>query len=210
MDLFSINDTQIGAVLLAVAIVGLLFLTALRGTRRHATGYRSYPQHTLYGGTQDPYFGNADAARQLTAVMGGTFRKKRLMNATEYRVFAVVERALAELKQGHRLFAQTSLGEVLESVDAHYTINAKRIDILIVDRAGWPVLAIECQGAGHYQGNAAARDAIKKEALRRADVAFMEFTPDDSDSQIRLRVQESLTVDKTMPLRPPPKLAAVP
>ena len=34
------------------------------------------------------------------------------------------------------------------------------------------------QGHGHYQGTAAARDAVKKEALRKAGVRYIEVTPE--------------------------------
>ena len=72
------------------------------------------------------------------------------------------------------------------------SINSKRIDILVVNRGGWPLLAVECQGAGHDQGNAAARDAVKKEALRKAGVRLMEIGTAESDAQIRARTREQL------------------
>ena len=34
--------------------------------------------------------------------------------------------------------------------------------------------ALEYQGAGHHQGTAAARDAVKKEALRKAGIGYHE------------------------------------
>ena len=34
--------------------------------------------------------------------------------------------------------------------------------------------AIEYQGTGHHQGTAAARDAVKKEALRKAGIGYHE------------------------------------
>ena len=34
--------------------------------------------------------------------------------------------------------------------------------------------AIEYQGTGHHQGSAAARDAVKKEALRKAGIGYHE------------------------------------
>lgn len=72
-----------------------------------------------------------------------------------------------------------TFGEILASPDqdAFRSINSKRIDILIVDRAGWPVVAVEYQGSGHYQGTAAIRDAVKKEALLKAGVRYVEVLP---------------------------------
>jgi Protein of unknown function (DUF2726) len=44
--------------------------------------------------------------------------------------------------------------------------------------------SIEYQGSGHHQGTAAARDAVKKEALRKAGIGYHEVvaghtTPSD-------------------------------
>jgi hypothetical protein len=46
--------------------------------------------------------------------------------------------------------------------------------------------------AGHYQGTAAARDAVKKEALRKAGIRYLEVSVDDNAEQIRSRVREQL------------------
>jgi Protein of unknown function (DUF2726) len=146
----------------------------------------------------------SDVGVQLNAIMKAAFHKRRVMNVSEYKVFKVVESEIAAAKKGHRVFAQTSLGQVLESAnsDAFYSINAKRVDVLVVDRGGWPVFAVEYQGPGHYQGTAAARDAIKKEALRRAGVGYLEVTPDDSEEQLRLRIREQLAEKSSHPKTP--------
>lgn len=149
----------------------------------------------------------SDVGVQLKAIMSATFQKRKVMNASEYKVFVVVESEIAAAKKGHRVFAQTSMGQILESrsSDAFRSINAKRLDILVVDRGGWPVFAVEYQGPGHYQGTAAARDAIKKEALRRAGVGYLEVTSDDSEEHLRTRIREYLGIvtpsDPVVPLR---------
>ena len=58
--------------------------------------------------------------------------------------------------------------------DAYGCINAKRVDLLLVDGDCQPRHAIEYQGGAHHQGTAAARDAVKKEALRRAGIGYSE------------------------------------
>ncbi len=125
-------------------------------------------------------------------------------------MFRVIEQGIAATR--YRIFAQTSLGEVLQSKDegAFYSINSKRVDVLIVDHAGWPVLAVEYQGEGHFKGNAAARDAIKKEALRKAGVRYLEVLPDDTDEQIRRRVREHLGLDMPPPTTSPPPTSSTP
>ena len=126
--------------------------------------------------------------------MAASFEKRRLLNRSEYQAFKIIEADIAAARRGYRVFAQTSLGEVLRSPDedAFHSINSKRVDILIVDKGGWPVAAVEYQGDGHYQGTAAARDAVKKEALRKAGIRYVEITATDSAEQIRSRVREQL------------------
>jgi hypothetical protein len=53
-------------------------------------------------------------------------------------------------------------------------INSKRVDLLLIDGECHPRYAIEYQGSAHHQGAAAARDAVKKEALRRAGIGYHE------------------------------------
>ncbi|MDE1985629.1 MAG: DUF2726 domain-containing protein [Bradyrhizobium sp.] len=151
---------------------------------------------------QDLRHDQTDASQQLNAVMASSFEKQRVMSSNEYRVFKIIEDAMATACRGYRVFAQTSLGEILRSQDkaAYRSINSKRVDILVVDQGGWPILAVEYQGSGHYQGTAAARDAIKKEALRKAGVRYMEVSTTDSDEQIRFRAREHLGWTMTAPV----------
>jgi hypothetical protein len=75
-----------------------------------------------------------------------------------------------------QVMAQVSVGEILRSqdADAYGRINAKRVDLLLVDGDCRPRHDIEYQGGAHHQGAAAARDAVKKEALRRAGIGYHE------------------------------------
>jgi Protein of unknown function (DUF2726) len=121
-----------------------------------------------------------DPAEQLRVVMGARFAKRRLLSRSEAHVLYAAERAINTVDLKWRVMAQVSLGEVLSSTDAraYSAINSKRVDLLIVSRSGDPIAAIEYQGHGHYQGTAAARDAVKKEALRKAGVRYIEVTPE--------------------------------
>ena len=132
-----------------------------------------------------------DSAEQLRWVMAADFERKRVMSRPEYMVFKEIEAEAEACGAGYRVFAQTSLGEVLKSMDgrAHSAINSKRADILVIGRDGFPVLAVEYQGGGHYQFDAAARDAVKKEALRKAGVAYLEVFDGDSGEDIRSKVR---------------------
>lgn len=208
MSPFTDNNVLIPAVALLAALVAL-FQFGL-GSRSYRPRFRDYSyrssdfQVEQNGAVQ--HFG-----RQLQSVMISSFEKRRIMNASEYRAFRIIEEYIASIRKGYRVFAQTCLGEILQSKDenAFYSINSKRVDILIVDQGGWPVLAVEYQGEGHFKGTAAARDAIKKEALRKAGVRYLEVVPGDSDEQIRRRVHEHLGLD-TAPAPPLPSSSVPP
>lgn len=133
----------------------------------------------------------SDAAEQLRSVMAAAFEKRRLMSKDEARVFLQVEKTLKMLNLPWRVMAQVSLGEVIRSADrnAHAAINSKRVDMLIISNGGHPIAAVEYQGSGHYLGTAAARDAVKREALRRAGVGFIEITPNHGPDDIAREVQ---------------------
>lgn len=124
----------------------------------------------------------------LALMSEAIFTKKPLMNKSEYQLFLKITQRLnsIENRQYFRLFSQVSMGEILATKDnRHFAlINSKRVDFLIIDRKGYPVIAIEYQGKGHYQQNAIERDAIKREACRKANIKYLEF--DDENDQIQL------------------------
>ncbi len=117
-----------------------------------------------------------DAADQLRIVMGATFTIQPLLNKKETRVFKELDRIVIGCNPAWHVMAQVSLGEVLRSTDAeaYGCINSKRVDLLLVDGDCQPRHAIEYQGLGHHRHAAAARDAVKKEALRRAGIGYHE------------------------------------
>src|SRR3546814_18179275 len=129
----------------------------------------------------------ADPTVQLNHVMGASFRKRRILNKTEARVFFAVEKALEQTDTGWRVMAQVNLGEILESDDKHafMAINSKRVDVLVIGTNGEPIDAIDYPGGGHYQANAATRDDVKKEALRKAGNAYFAVKPVDQHEAVR-------------------------
>ncbi|MBV8799912.1 MAG: DUF2726 domain-containing protein [Alphaproteobacteria bacterium] len=133
---------------------------------------------------------------QLRRVRRAPFSKQKLMNFSEFSVFRVIERDAALKRFGFRVMAQAPLGEILKSPNekAFRAINGKRVDMLILDRGGWPVVAIEYQGEGHYDETSGLRDAIKKTALTRAGIGYLEIFPKDKGDAARLRslVHEAL------------------
>jgi hypothetical protein len=138
-----------------------------------------------------------DSADQLRIVMGADFTIKRLLNKGEARVFKELDRVVMSCNPGWQVMAQVSLGEILRSKDsaAYGCINSKRVDLLLMDEGCKPRHAIEYHGIAHHQSDAAARDAVKKEALRRAGVGYHEvFAGHTTPSELRLLVEK--LVDK--------------
>lgn len=133
------------------------------------------------------------AAEQLRHVMRAKYTARPLLNQGEQRQLTVLDKALAENSPGWRAMGQVSLGEILSSPnkDAYFAVNSKRVDLLIVDAECKPLHAVEFQGKGHHTGqNTAARDAVKREALRRAGIGYVEVVSGDSPAEMRKMVRK--------------------
>lgn len=172
------------------------FLWQLRGGRGRPPG--RYQQHRR-GQYREPIYKPdkiLDAADQLRTVMKADFKAQPLLNKSEARLFKAMDKMVIELAPpGWQVMAQVSLGEILRCEDkaAYACINAKRVDLLIVDADCKPIHAIEYQGGAHFKGAhaTAARDAVKKEALRRAGIGYVEVVAGDTPAELR-RVVERL------------------
>jgi hypothetical protein len=142
-----------------------------------------------------------DPSDQLRIVMRASFQKCQILSNAEYRVYSAATKAIASAKLNWRVMCQVSLGEVLSSPDplAYRAINSKRVDLLIISSNGEPLAAIEYQGNGHYQGTAAARDAVKKEALRKAGVRYIEVTPEHTDGELERQILRLARVEQLKP-----------
>lgn len=144
----------------------------------------------------------ADPENQVAAIAKVRFEKTRLLNRTEYRVLLLLERIVDGANSGHRVMAQTNMGELIRPVsssgtardrqDAFASINSKRLDFAIVDTFGILAVAVEVQGSGHYHHKTFIRDAVKREALRRAGVELLEIQPSWTDEEIEARVSTLL------------------
>ena len=121
-----------------------------------------------------------DPKQQMEAVACAEFEITPLLNREEARLLPLLESCVRQVKSGHRVMAQTSLGEIIrpkhsgltqdQQRAAYVSINSKRLDFAIFDRFGRLTIAIEYQGSGHYQAKSFMRDAVKREVLRKAGV----------------------------------------
>jgi hypothetical protein len=144
-----------------------------------------------------PYRGDL-AAEQLKTVMKAKFRRRALLNKPEAKVFQSLDKIVIARNPGWQVMAQVSVGEFLacDDADAFACINSKRVDFVLMDEKCQACHALEYQGNGHHQGSAAARDAVKKEALRKAGVGYHEIvaghtTPGDLRQLVEKLVPEA-------------------
>ena len=199
---------------LAVLLPGILRKQA--GSKRRSGPYRRYASVQSIASADrksDPAAGvhASDPAEQLRAVMAGTFTAKNVLSRTEARVMHAAERAIAAAGLKWRVMAQVALGEVLASDDeaAFRAINAKRVDLLIVSAKSEPLAAIEYQGQGHYQGTAPARDAIKKEALRKAGIRYIEITYEHGPEDVKREIDRMAWLGQPQTSRPKQPVTSV-
>lgn len=194
LGLHGADGARTAVIVLGLSIIIFFIVVGASGALRSPRRRRFRTAYPFGRPDWNQGFGLADPVRQLHAVEAASFQKRRVLSGSEYRVFKIIEDEVAILGKSHRVFAQICLGEILKSSDqsAFHSINSKRADILVIDGGGWPVLAVEYQGQGHFQNTAMTRDAIKKEALCKAGVRYLEVYPADSDDDIRSRVRRQL------------------
>ncbi|WP_246034538.1 DUF2726 domain-containing protein [Qipengyuania marisflavi] len=125
--------------------------------------------------------------------MQGQFSSRALLNKSEAILFSALDKAVIARNPDWQVMAQVSLGEFLASPDkdAYFAVNSKRVDFALMDEHCRVVHAIEYQGTGHHQGSAAARDAVKKEALRKAGIGYHEVVAGHTTpSELRALVEK--------------------
>lgn len=176
----------------AIFYVFIVFFVFAYLTRKPKRPKKQYYDDKYTNTYSDPY-GPED---QLDVVNETNYFSKKLMNHFEYKVFKTLQKGT---KNKGYLFSQVCLGEFIgcrnNSEEDHLAfrlINTKRVDFLIIGFHGKPLVAIECQGSGHYQNNADHRDAIKATALASANIPLMEIFERENETEILVKLNQSL------------------
>lgn len=139
---------------------------------------------------------------QLQIVSMARYAPKRLLNRAEGRLLPVLEQHFSRLGEGHRVMAQVAMGEIMTEISedremqrlGHACINSKRLDFVVIDRYGLPKLAIEYNGSGHHiDDKAFMRDAVKREALRRAGIPFLAVEEGTTPTTLRRLIDEKFS-----------------
>ena len=137
---------------------------------------------------------NDSATDQLACVMAADFSARALLNRPEANLFKALDAAVIARNPAWQVMAQVSLGEFLTSRDtaAFGCVNSKRVDFALMNPDAQVTHVIEYQGSGHHQGTAAARDAVKKEALRKAGIGYHEVVAGHTTAGELRRLVEKL------------------
>ena len=217
LQVVGLGDKEIALILIVLAVLAISLIVNRRGTvsnkfrkykrlpREKAAKFRTNAKESYV----ERYLANdtnmADPSDQLRAIARFQFERTRLLNREEAHLLPVLEGAAHKVGPGHRVLAQTSLGEIIrpkqgtgnqsELKNAFASINSKRLDFAVVDRRGLLVCAVEYQGSGHHQGTAFMRDAVKKEVLRRADVPLVEVYKDFNRGEVQNLIERILIPD---------------
>lgn len=199
-------------ILLGLAAAVLLTAWLLKGHRgkRRRWGFRPYlktrrswPSRFRRDVAALPTPDIANPKEQLEAISFVDFETQPLLNREEVPILRLLEREAYGLNAGFRVMAQTSMGEILRPKVSGSTpvqrelafraINSKRLDFAIFNRFGKLVLAVEYQGSGHFHRTSFMRDAVKREALRKANVEFLAIYADYAALEISTKVRRALT-----------------
>uniref|UniRef100_B0T9H6 DUF2726 domain-containing protein n=1 Tax=Caulobacter sp. (strain K31) TaxID=366602 RepID=B0T9H6_CAUSK len=103
---------------------------------------------------------------------------------------------------GLKLLAQVNMGGFIKpqpgamEIEILATYNAKRVDFLVCAADDTPLFVIEHQGPGHLQGNAEARDEIKRRVLHLAGLGLVETYKATGAPQILRRLDYALAHPK--------------
>ena len=143
-----------------------------------------------------------DPTAQMEFISKVDFKPRPLLNRSEYKILRILEEVSQDIPGGHRVMAQTSLGEVLAPQVASgskaardlafRSINSKRLDFLVIDGYGMPVLAVEYQGHGHYNDRTFMHDAVKREAVRKAGIRFLEIPAEYDAKDLENEIRKAL------------------
>lgn len=139
-----------------VVVIGAVgYLISKSKGKQKQKGYRGateYHQKKSYDTSSETIRDESTSLRQLVIVQNSEFRKRPLMNKSEFSVYYKLQALISMSHPTLRVFAQVSLGEIMGSDNrpAYWAINSKRADFVIIDRVDHPVAVVEYFGTGHF------------------------------------------------------------
>lgn len=144
----------------------------------------------------------SDIANQIKFVSRAELRAVRPVNKEAVRVLYALDEWIAINRPGWRLSFEVAMGAFIKTTfdsddrmqkAVFSSYNSKRVDFLLIDRFGQPMLAVEYHGTGHeLSDDASDRMQVKRLALARAGVPLAEIPAKASKQDILRMIENSL------------------
>jgi hypothetical protein len=140
-----------------------------------------------FGSKRPPAVVKSEGVDQLRQVSDARFMTKRLMSDNEAIVLTELEAIIADLGEPWRVMAHVGLPQILgsNSNEATAAIEGQQVALLVVGGDRAPIAAVEYQPLGQIRSEDAVRDAVKREALRRAGIPYIEVRASDQPGDLR-------------------------
>lgn len=144
----------------------------------------------------------SDVENQIRFVSQAELRAVRPVNREAVRVLYALDEWIPANRPGWRMAFEVSMGAFIRTNydpedrvqrAAFSSYNSKRVDFLLIDRFGQPMLVVEYHGTGHdLSDDAADRMDVKRLALARAGIPLVEVPAKASKAEIMSMVSEAL------------------
>lgn len=147
----------------------------------------------------------SDIENQIRFIRQADLRAVKPVNREAVSVLYALDKWIDTHRDGWRLAFEVSMGAFIRTAydpndrlqrAAFSSYNSKRVDFLLIDRYGHPVLAVEYHGTGHdLSEDAADRMEVKRLALKRAGIPLVEIPARADQAAIQRLVSDTLAVD---------------
>jgi hypothetical protein len=152
----------------------------------------------------------SDVQNQIRFVGQTKLRAVRPVNREAARVLYALDGWIAANRPGWRVSFEVSMGAFIKTTvydpenrelkAAFSSYNSKRVDFLLIDKSGHPVLAVEYHGSGHdLSDDAPDRMQVKRLALNQAGIPLVEIEAGTSRSDILRAVTDKLAANASPP-----------
>lgn len=136
---------------------------------------------------------------KLAVIRNATYRKKKLLNLTEKKVYWALRSLLGAREGSYQVFPQVSLGEIFDFKENKRNemlpLLPKRVDFCIVNASFAPMAVVEVQGGGHYQKDWAERDEMKRISTHSAGIRFVNLNVPEVDAFSEAELVEKLNFE---------------
>ncbi|HEY9233922.1 MULTISPECIES: DUF2726 domain-containing protein [Phenylobacterium] len=144
-----------------------------------------------------------DIENQIRFIGQAELRAVRPVNKEAVRVLYALDEWIAANQPDWRMSFEVSMGAFIKTAAydpddrvlqaAFSSYNSKRVDFLLIDRFGQPMLAVEYHGTGHDLSNdAPGRMEVKRLALSRAGIPLVEIPAKAAKAKILDMIAETL------------------